>query len=408
MDVVALALEQARGKVEKLQHKISKAILVSGEGTIGGGNFHVLRGLEAELAVEQRLVGSLEAALTVSADNDLDLHRQRRRLPHPSSPSDTSASMLAGASPGRVDARGLDQIKQLDATIQILVERLQRACEQPERNVQQLSNLFKDKRVLQRRVAALEKSEREALAACDRHRRQGDKATASVLRLRAENNRLKSDADKMALQLSAAEEELEKLRKHTHELHEQLQRGKAELGKAELAREREVQRGREREQERRHEAELLARERESEREREQEREQERERERERESERQRERASDTVKLKLLELENLKKTLHDNRPSTLHDNRPSPVLPPSPSQTGQRDGGHSGGVWGLGFGGEGGSGGVGGGGEETRGGVNVVGATSKSSIYIYLLYPLYIEREKERERTFWSPTLFLYI
>jgi hypothetical protein len=42
--------------VEKLQHKISKAILVSDEGIIGGGNYQVLRGLEAELAVEQRLV----------------------------------------------------------------------------------------------------------------------------------------------------------------------------------------------------------------------------------------------------------------------------------------------------------------------------------------------------------------
>ena len=306
-DVVALALEQARVKVEKLQHKISKAMLESHAGAAGGpglsgsgaaaGSYQALRGLEAQLAVEQRLVYSLEAALAVCSDQD----RPQHPLPRPASPSATDTPQGEGSPAGRVDVRGLDQIKQLDATIQMLVERLQHACEQPARNAQQLSDLFKDKRVLQRRVAALEKSEREALAACDRQRRQGDKATASVLRLRTENNRLRSEADKAAKQVAAAEEELDKLRKHAQDLQAQLIGRSAEL---EAAREREAQREQARAQERRQEAE-------------------RERERERESERQRERASEGVKKKLAELQHLKQTLHHTAPP--------PALPQSASQ-----------------------------------------------------------------------------
>jgi len=47
--------------------------------------------------------------------------------------------------------------------------------EQPVRAQQQLSELFKDKRVLQHRLAALEKSEQEALTSAERQRRLSDK-----------------------------------------------------------------------------------------------------------------------------------------------------------------------------------------------------------------------------------------
>ena len=135
-DVVELALQQARGKVERLEHRISKAMLMNHSSDLCGvtpslstreeartSAYLTLRAMEAELAVEQRLVSSLEAALAVSADKQ-----------------HTSAT-------GRVwgervlDSDGIDQMKQLDATIQMLVARLQKECEAPVRMQQQLTEL---------------------------------------------------------------------------------------------------------------------------------------------------------------------------------------------------------------------------------------------------------------------------
>ena len=161
------------------------------DGSTTTNGYVTQRALEAELAVEQRLVSSLEAALAVCVSHD-----------H----SKTGEQSHATPAHARMDTRGVDQIKQLDATIQMLVTRLQRACEQPERSQQQLAELFKDKRALQHRLAALEKSEKEAQASCERQRRLSDKATNSAVRLRTENNRLKAEVEKLSKGCAAADE----------------------------------------------------------------------------------------------------------------------------------------------------------------------------------------------------------
>ncbi len=179
----------------------------------------------------------------------------------------------------------------MDATIQMLVGRLQRACEQPERVQQQLAALLKDKRALQHRLAALEKREQETKAACERQRRLGDKATNSALRLRTENNRLKTDVAKLTQRRAEADGALEAVRARADKLEVELAERTSQL--REMT--REAEQWREQEQ-----AQAQARERE--------RSVERKRERDREKEREREMASDSVKVKLEELELLKKSL----------------------------------------------------------------------------------------------------
>ena len=196
-DVVAMALDQARNKVETLQHRISKTLLAgaggSGEGARG------LRALEAELAVEQRLMASLEAAFSVcdTGGNGPGLGASGSGASHASGPK---------------DAHNIDQIKQLDATIQMLVARLQAQTDRPVRAQHQLT---KEKRLLQTRVAALERSQQESRAAADRYQRMGDKAASSVVRLRAENTRLKSEAEKHAKEARSALDQVTMLRNQT-------------------------------------------------------------------------------------------------------------------------------------------------------------------------------------------------
>ena len=248
-----------------------------------------LRALEAELAVEQRLVSSLEAALAVCVSHEPDGRLQGR-----AAVAGGGREAGGGGTPAvqaRGEARRVDQVKQLDATIQMLVGRLQRACEQPERTQQQLAALIKDKRALQHRIAALEKREQETQAACERQRRLGDKATNSVLRLRTENNRLKSEIDKLTQRLAEADGALEKMRARADKLEVELAERTGQLRE----KARELERWREQEKE-----QAQARERE--------RSVERRRERDREKERERELASDSVKVKLEELELLKKAL----------------------------------------------------------------------------------------------------
>lgn len=140
---------------------------------------------------------------------------------------------------------------QLDATIQMLVRRLQWACDQPERSQQQLTELFKHKRVLQHRLAALEKSEKEAQANCERQRRLSDKATNSAVRLRTENNRLKAEVEKLTKGRAAAEDALDKLRAQAERLERDLAERSGQLREttSELQRMREKERVLERERE---------------------------------------------------------------------------------------------------------------------------------------------------------------